>query len=411
MPSFAFKAIDLSGQDVTGVQDAPSRGDLVRELAAAGMCVTSVSEKAESSLAVAGRLGVGGRLHVRPKQLAVLTRQLATSLEAGLPLVTALEVMGEELDHAPSRELLRQLRNRVQEGASLSEAMSDHPRVFSIMYVRLVRVGETGGILDAVLAQLSEMLDRQIELRERVKTASVYPAIVLLLGIISVAVIITVIVPRIVESIGAQVGQLPWPTRVLMSAGDFAIAWWWLLVPAVAGAVLGFRQYVLRGPGRSWWDSLKLRMPIVGRLVRQLEAARLARSLGALIRGGVTITEALRVTRDTVQNVRFREAVDGLMESIHAGESIARPLQRTELFPPLLVQMVRVGESTGRLDEMLLRSAVVHEGEARVTLDRFVAVLPVAMILGLACVIGFIVAALVLAIMEFQTTGFGNLAR
>jgi type II secretory pathway component PulF len=307
--------------------------------------------------------------------------------------------------------LLRQLRSRVQEGTSLSEAMAEHPRVFSIMYVRLVRVGETGGILDAVLAQLSEMLDRQIELRERVKTASVYPAVVFLLGLVSVTIIVTVIVPRIVESVGADGAQLPWPTRVLMDASHFVVGWWWLLGPAIVGAVLGFRQYVLRGPGRSWWDSFKLRMPIVGRLIRQLEAARLARSLGALLRGGVTVTEALRVTRDTVQNSRFREAVDGLMESIHAGESIARPLQRAELFPPLLVQMVRVGESTGRLDEMLLRSAVVHEGEARVTLDRFVTVLPVAMILVLACVIGFIVAALVLAIMEFQTTGFGALAR
>ena len=411
MPNFAYKAINLAGQDVAGVQESPSRGDLIRDLAAAGLCVTSVSEKVEGALVSAGRLTIRGRLHVRPKQLAVLTRQLATSMEAGLPLVTALEVMGEELDHAPSREMLRQLRNRVQEGASLSEAMAEHPRVFSVMYVRLVRVGETGGILDTVLAQLAEMLDRQIELRERVKTASVYPAIVLLLGIVSVTIIVTVIVPRIVESIGAEGVQLPWPTRVLMGAGHFVGNWWWLLVPAIAGAVLGFRQYVLRGPGRAWWDGLKLRMPMVGRLVRQLEAARLARSLGALIRGGVTITEALRVTRDTVQNTKFREAVDGLMESIHAGESIARPLQRAELFPPLLVQMVRIGESTGRLDDMLLRSAQVHEGEARVTLDRFVTVLPVAMVLALACVIGFIVAALVLAIMEFQTTGFGALGK
>lgn len=411
MPSFAYKAINLTGQDVAGVQEAPSRGDLVRELAAAGLCVTSLSEKVEGAQVSAGGLTIGSRLRVRPKQLAVLTRQLATSLEAGLPLVTSLEVMGEELDHAPSRELLKQLRQRVQEGVSLSEAMAEHPRVFSVMYVRLVRVGETGGILDAVLAQLAEMLDRQIELRERVKTASVYPAIVLLLGIVSVTIIITVIVPRIVESIGSEGVKLPWPTRVLMGTGHFVAGWWWLLVPAAAGAVLAFRQYVLRGPGRVWWDALKLRMPMVGRLVRQLEAARLARSLGALIRGGVTITEALRVTRDTVQNTKFREAVDTLMESIHAGESIARPLQRAELFPPLLVQMVRIGESTGRLDEMLLRSALVHEGEARVTLDRFVTVLPVAMILALAGVIGFIVAALVLAIVEFQTTGLGTLGR
>jgi type II secretory pathway component PulF len=323
--------------------------------------------------------------------------------------MTALEVMSAELDHAPSRELLTRLRVRVQEGVSLSEAMAEHPRVFSVMYVRLIRVGETGGILDTVLVQLADMLDRQIELRERVKTASVYPAIVLLLGIVSVTIIVTWIVPRIVESIGAEGVRLPWPTRVLMGMSEVIGSGWWMLLLGTAAVVLAVRQLVLRGPGRVYWDAFKLRMPIVGRLVRQLEAARFARSLGSLARGGVTITEALRVTCDTLQNTVVRGAVRGLIDSIHAGESIARPLQRAGLFPPLLVQMVRVGESTGRLDEMLLRSAQVHESEARVTLDRVVSVLPVAMILALACVIGFIVSALVLAIMEFQSTGFGAL--
>jgi len=350
-------------------------------------------------------------LRLRQRQLAALTRQLATSLEAGLPLLTALDVMCRELEHAPSRELLRQVAMRCQQGARLSEALEDYPRVFEPMYVRLVRVGETGGMLDAVLGQMADLLERRIELRERVKTASIYPSIVLLLGLASVGIIVAFIVPRIVESIGAETILLPWPTRVMMGVSDFLKRWWLPLLGVAAGVSIGWRQAVLHGPWRVWWDATKLRVPILGRLIRQLEASRFARSLGMLARGGVTLTEALPVVRDTLANQVMREAVGQVTESIHSGESIASPLQRCGLFPPLLVQMVRVGEHTGRLDEMLLRAAQVHESQARVTLDRFVSVLPVVMILGLACVIGFIVAGLVLAIVEFQTVGVGAMAR
>jgi type II secretory pathway component PulF len=410
MPTFTYKSLDLNGQDVTGQLEAPSRADLVRELAARGLSVTDIAESTAAALPWLARSGGEQRIRVRPKPLAALTRQLATSLEAGLPLTSALDVIGQELDHAASRELLKELRRRVQEGASFSDALAEYPQVFSPMYVRLVRVGETGGMLDEVLTQLADMLERQTELRERVKTASIYPAIVLLLGLASVVVIVSFIVPRIIESIGAEPDMLPWPTRVLMGLSGFFGSYWWLLTLLVVAGVVGWRQLVLRGAGRPKWDAAKLRIPLLGRLIRQLEAGRFARSMGMLTHRGVAITEALAVARDTIQNTLMREAVEDLGEAIQAGESIARPLQRCGLFPPLLVQMIRVGESTGRLGEMLLRAAHVHEGEARVTLDRFVSVLPVVMILLLACVVGFIVAGLVLAIVEFQTTGMGALA-
>ena len=410
MPTYTYKALNLSGQDVTGELAAPSRADVVHELASRGLSATDVAERAASALSLFRRGEGISRIRIRAKQLAAMTRQLATSLEAGLPLMSALEVMGQELDHTPSRELLRKLRTRVQEGVSLSDALAEHPGVFSPMYVRLVKVGETGGMLDAVLTQLADVLERQTELRDRVKTASIYPATVLLLGIVSVIIIVSFIVPQIIESIGADAAVLPWTTRVLLRLSDLFVAYWWLLLGLGAASVIAWRKIVLGGPGRPKWDAAKLRIPILGRLIRQLEAARFARSLGMLADRGVAITEALAVARDTIQNVPMRQAAEDLAESIQAGESIARPLQRCGLFPPLLVQMVRVGENTGRLGEMLLRSAKVHEGEARVTLDRFVSVLPVLMILLLAGIIGFIVAGVVLAIVEFQTTGMGTLA-
>lgn len=411
MPSFAYKAIDAIGRDVAGELEAPDRPAALRELVERGVNVLEIQERAARAALFGARSERAGGPRLRPRQLAALTRQLATSMEAGLPLMTALDVMSRELDHAPSKELLQILAVRVQEGSSLSDALAEHPRVFEPMYVRLVKVGETGGMLDSVLSQLADLLERRIELRERVKTASIYPSVVLLLGLASVIIIVAFIVPRIVESIGADTFLLPWPTRVLMAASDFFGAYWWLLAVLVIGGAVVWRQYVLRGPGRPWWDATKLRVPILGRLIRQLEASRFARSLGMLAHGGVTLMEAMPVVRDTLASSVMREAVQQVAAAIQSGESIASPLQRSGLFPPLLVQMVRVGEHTGRLDEMLLRAATVHESQARVTLDRFVSVLPVLMILVLACIIGFIVAGLVLAIVEFQTTGVGAMSR
>jgi type II secretory pathway component PulF len=409
MTAFTYKAMSGTGVDVLGELEAPSRAEAVRELTTRGLYVTEVSEKTSRLAPLLGTRPAGRSPRVRSRALAAITRQLATSLEAGLPLTNALDVISEQLDHAPSRELLKHLRTRVQEGASLSDALAEHPGVFSPMYVRLVRVGETGGVLDNMLTQLADMLERQNELRDRVKTASIYPSIVLLLGVASVIVIVTFIMPRIIEAIGADPALLPWPTRVLMALSHFTWSYWWLLGGLITGAVIAWRQVVLRGMGRPRWDDAKLRLPILGRLIRQLESARFARSLGILAQGGVPITEALAVARDTIQNSTMRRALEELARSIQSGESIARPLHRCGLFPPLLVQMVRVGESTGRLGEMLLRSAGIHEADARVTLDRLVTVLPVLMILVLASIIGFIVAGLVLAIVEFQTTGMGAL--
>lgn len=411
MPSFAYKALDIHGQGNRGQLEAPDRAAAIRELSLRGVSVTDIREQAEGTATHSQQGDASQKLRIRPKQLAVLTRQLAISLEAGLPLMTALEVMGKELDHAPSRQLLRQLSERVQRGASLSEALAEYPGIFSPMYVRLVRVGETGGVLETVLTQLAEMMERQQELRDRVSSASIYPLILLLLGIASVGVIVTFIVPRIVESIAGDKFLLPWPTRVLMSLSGFVASSWWLLLLLAVAIGTGWRQYVLRGPGRRRWDAFQLRVPILGRLIRQIESARFARSLGVLTHGGVSITEAMAVVRDVVGNTVIRGALHELAESIRGGEPIAGPLQRSGLFPALLVQMVHLGENTGRLDEMLLRAAGVHESEARTTLDRLVSILPVLLVLLLACVIGFIAAGLVLAIIEFQGSGLGALGQ
>jgi len=409
MPTFAYKALTTTGEEIAADVEAADQAAAVRELLARGACVTDIRPAEGAFGGLLPGVTTAGRSRLRPKQLANLTRQLAITLDAGLPLMTALEVMGQELDQTAARELLRRLRLRVQQGGSLSEALAEHPDVFPPLYVRLVRVGETGGVLDAVLRQLADTLEQQAALRERVRSAAIYPAILLAVGVASVVIIVTVIVPRIIAALGTEPYLLPWPTRMLLAASGFIGKWWWLLGLGGVAAVVLWRQAVQRGPARRGWDALRLRLPLLGRLTQRMEAARFARNLGILTHAGVTITEALAVVQETVQNLLMRSAVQRVAESIKTGESIAQPLQRSALFPSLLIQMVRVGENTGRLDELLLRAADVHDAEATITLDRLVNVLPVLLILVLAGLIGFIVAGLVLAIVEFQTTGFGAL--
>jgi len=228
MVRFVYKAVDANGREIGGELESLNRVSALRELTAQGTFVKNISEVKEETFSIFHkREQDGGRLRVRPKHLANLTRQLAISLEAGLTLMTAMQAIGEELDHKPSRELLVRLEKRVQQGGSFSEALADYPTIFSPMYIRLVKVGETGGALDVILSQLADILERQLELKERVKTASIYPAVLMMVGIVSVVIIVTAIVPRIVASLGTETFLLPLPTRMLMGMSNFIGSFWW----------------------------------------------------------------------------------------------------------------------------------------------------------------------------------------
>ena len=279
--AFATSSTSTRGK---GFFKASNRVSALQELAARGTFVTQIAEKRERVFSFFQKSDQPEKIHVRPKHIAVLTRQLATSLEAGLPLMTALEVIGKELDHKPSRELLKKLSERVQQGDSLSDARTTQ-RFSARCILGWSRSANPAGC-STQFSQLADMLDRQIELRERIKTASIYPCVLLLVGIASVVIIVSVIVPRIVGSLGTETFLLPWPTRLLMGLSDFLRNFWWLLLVLLAGVVVGWRQMVLRGPGRLWWDKVKLRIPILGRLITQIEASRFSRSLGFLSRPG-----------------------------------------------------------------------------------------------------------------------------
>jgi type II secretory pathway component PulF len=305
--------------------------------------------------------------------------------------------------------MLGELVDAVSAGQSLSEAMAKHERVFSPLYLSMIRVGETGGMLEQTSTQLADMLTREEKIKTNMKNASAYPIFVLCLGLISVIIVLTVILPKIISTLGADLTVLPLPTRILMSISSFfkglftSFSGWIFLFIIVVGFyhLLKWR----RTTGRLPYDTFKLRIPILGSVLRTIAVGRFARTLGALTMGGVTILEALGVVRDTLGNELLGREIDTVAEKVKRGEPLADPLEESGYFPPLLVQIVAVGEQTGKLDELLLNAADTFDYEADSAINKFMSIFPAILILLLALIIGFIIAATLLPIVVMELGG------
>jgi type II secretory pathway component PulF len=341
-----------------------------------------------------------------------MTTQLSTALQAGLPLLNGLELIREQQHKVSMKEMLGELVNAVSSGQSLSEAMEKHGKIFDPLYLSMIRVGETGGILEKTTAQLAGILTRDEKIKTNMKNASAYPIFVLCIGLASVVIIITWILPKIIGTISETGALLPLPTRILIAMSGFSKALftslfgWIFLAMIVAG--LYYFSYWIKTAGKLRWDTFKLRIPVLGSVLRTIAVGRFARTLGALTKGGVIILEALSVVRDTLGNELLGREIDTVAEKVKRGESLAEPLAESGYFPPLLVQIVSIGEQTGKLDELLLNAAETFDTDADSAINRFMAIFPALLILLLALVIGFIIAATLLPIIV-MTVGQGLL--
>lgn len=418
MGQFHYKAVDQSGGHVSGSIEAVDRKSAVVALTGKGHFVTELLEgeaakisderDKDTSLEIGQILSFRGE-RVSSKDVLAFTTQLGTALRAGLPLMRGLELIREQQHKPGPKKLLGELVEAVSSGESLSEAMERHPNIFSPLYISMVRVGETGGILDQTTTQLADMLTREEKIKSNMKNASMYPLFVLLLGLASVTLIITVILPRILGTLSTEVSALPLPTRILLGMSHFATGLFttiqgWI---AIAGVIAGFYFFGKwkKGAGRLQYDTFKLRIPILGSVLRTIAVGRFARTLGALTMGGVTILEALGVVRDTLGNELLGTEIDTVAEKVKKGQSLAEPLEESGYFPPLLVQIVAVGEQTGKLDELLLNAADTFDTEADSAVNRFMSIFPALLILLLALVIGFIIVATLLPIVAMQLGG------
>jgi len=417
---FSYRAVDQAGAHIAGVVDAADRRSAVAALTGRGHFVTELIEDGQRRDA-AGKSPAGFRLprlphwlggRVSSKDVLAITTQLSTAVRAGLPLLNCLELIRKQQRKPGMRRMFERLTKSVSSGKSLSEALSEYT-AFSPLYLSMIRVGETGGILEQTSTQLAAILAREERIKTNMKNASAYPIFVLCIGLVSATIIVTTILPRILATVDVGVAALPLPTRILLAVSGsmralFTSFGGWIVLLGLVMGLYAFRKWT-RTVGRLAWDSFKLRIPILGSVLRTIAVGRLARTLGALTKGGVTILESLSVVRDTLGNELLGREIDTVAEKVRRGESLADPLEQSGCFPPLLVQIVAIGEQTGKLDELLLNAAETFDTDADAAINRFMAIFPAVLILLLALVIGFIIAAALLPIV-MMSLGAGTIS-
>ena len=405
MGLFIYKAVNKAGGHITGTIEAADRKGAVAGLLDKGQFVIELSEGKSAPTAKAGDgtmpdltgfIKFGSR-RVTGKDILAMTGQLSAALRAGLPLLNALEIIRDQQHKIAMREMLDSLVESVSSGQSLSEAMAEYEKIFDPLYLSMIRVGETGGILEQTTTQLMGILERDEKIKTSMKNALAYPIFVLSVGLVSVVVIITWILPNILATISGGIAVLPWPTRLLMALSSFLKIYGWLVAVVIIAGWIYLAKWV-RSSGRIKWDTFKLKMPILGSVLRTIAVGRFARTLGALTKGGVSILESLSIVRDTLGNELLGRGIDDVAENVKAGTSLAEPLSQSGYFPPLLVQITSIGEQTGKLDELLLNAADTFDGEADAAIAKFIAIFPAVLILLLALVIGFIIIAILLPI-------------
>jgi general secretion pathway protein F len=403
MALYKYKAVNAAGDVAAGELEAANESEIVDRLRDQGLMPMHVEASAGMRAAAGAPSGVRTRWftpkHVTRDHLLALTRELATLLRAGLPLDRALETLISLAPTPPVALLLQTVRDDVRGGKALSQALDAHRSVFSRFYVNIVRAGEAGGSLGVVLTRLADTMERNKDLRESVKSALIYPTLLIGVAITSVIVLLIFVVPQFQQTF-AQAGKaLPLPTEVVIIVGTALRKYWWLMILIVVATVWIVRRRLNDAAVRFRWDGRLLRMPLVGDLVAKVEVARFARTLSTLLANGVTLLGGLAIVKDTMGNSVLAQALDGVITLLREGKGFGKPLADTGLYPRLATQMILVGEESGRLEEMLNRVADVYDREVQMAIKRFLAVLEPTLILGLAVLIGGIVFSILLGVM------------
>ena len=395
MPRFSYKSVTPAGEVVEGEMEAASRDAVVDWLRSQGHVPIRADERRARGL----RLSFAAR-RVRPKEVVVLTRELATLLGAGLTLDRTLTILAGLAEQGPARTLMERVQERVRGGASLADALADSGGVFPDFYVGMVRAGEAGGTLEAVLTRLADTMERSQAIRDSVRSALQYPVIVLVMAGLSVAILLTAVIPEfrpLFEEAGAA---LPISTRIIVSASDLFRDAWWVLALAMLVVIFAIRRHNSEPAGRLRWDRWVLRTPLLGELARKVETARLARTLGTLLANGVSVLNALTMSAATLQNRAMAETIADVRGHLQKGEGLGEPLARSGVLPGLATQLIQVGEESGQLEQMLLRVADIYDEEVKRTIARLLALLVPAITIALGALVAFIVGSMLTAILS-----------
>lgn len=400
MPLFSYKAVSATGETQEGEMEGLAQAVVVERLQGMGLIPIRVDETAAKAGGANTGQGIFRKNRVTQDDVAVLTQEIATLLKAGLPLDRCLEILIGLSASEPVRQLMTQVREDVRGGAALSKALEAQQGVFSRFYLNMIRAGEAGGALDVVLQRLTEFMERSKELKETVKSALMYPAILIGVAVLSVVILLMWVVPQFSQMFEESGKALPLPTQIVIGAGDAVRSYWWAMVLGGIGVYSWFARQMREPASRYKWDKRLLGLPLVGDLVGKLEVARFSRTLGTLIGNGVTLLTALSIVKDTLSNTVMAEGLTVVATQLKEGKGLGKPLMETGLFPKLAVHLVMVGEETGKLQEMLIRIADIYDREVHSAVKRMLALMEPVLILGLGLVIGGIIMSILVAILS-----------
>lgn len=402
MASFVWQGISLSGKRVSGVVEADSKADVLKNLRKQKIRITLVQEQT-------AKPGLFSRKkRIRVKDLALFTRQFATMISAGLPLIQCLEVLTQQMDNPELRVVVRRVTQRIEGGATLNEALRDHPGVFNELFTSMVEAGETGGILDTILERLATHLEKMEALIRKVKGAMTYPMVVFSVSMGATAFMLLFLIPRFAQMFTDFGGELPLPTRIVMGASDLLQHYGWLLIVLGVVGFIAFKRYRATYNGALRVDGYLLRFPVIGQVVRKGAVSRFARTLGTLLSSGVPLLDGLNVTARAAGNRVVSDAVQQIRASVTGGSTLAEPMRATGVFPPMVTQMVSVGEETGRLDEMLSKLADFYDDEVDSAVDSLTAVIEPVMIVIMGLIVGGMLIAMYLPMFKLISVVSGG---
>lgn len=416
MAVFEYKGLSAAGKSVTGMKEADSAKALRLLLKKDGIFLTDVVGQTEGSLKGTGKAArTGGALagdinlrrlargRVNSEDIAVMTRQLATLLGAGVSLIEALSAMVDQVEKEQLKRIVSDVKQNVNEGKSLGDALHAHVKVFGALYVNMIRAGETSGALDSVLLRLAEFTEGQARLRQKVIGTLIYPAIMMVIGGGVLVMLMTVVVPKVTKVFSDMKVTLPWSTRLLIFSSEVLQDYWFLIVPSLIGAVVGFVLWTRSEKGKPRWDAVVLKLPVFGPLVRQLSVARFTRTLATLLKSGVPVLTALDIVKNVLTNSVMANVIDTARDAIREGESIANPLKKSGEFPPLVFHMVAIGERSGQLEDMLLNVAHSYESSVEVRIGALTALLEPMMIVFMGAGIFFVAFSILMPILQMNT--------
>jgi general secretion pathway protein F len=400
MPLFEYSGYNADGRKISGTIEGSGRRLVLQQLKAQGIVATDLEQQTAVSRGRRDVLAVLRQRRVPVMELAAATRQLATLLGAGIPLDETIATVAGQQENAGLIKALNETREELLQGQALHQGLARHPRIFSNLYVNMVKVGESSGTLDQVMHRLADFLEEQSRLRSRIQSAMAYPVLMAIIGIGVLFFLLTFVVPKVTRMLEDIGQELPLPTRILIGVSDFLSSYWWVLVLLTVAVILGFRRYLSTEEGKFQFDRRKLTLPLFGKFNLLLSTARFTRTLATLLKSGVPLLAALEIVQNLIPNRVFKQVLDDTIASIREGESLAQPLQRARIFPKMVSQMAAVGEKSGELEEMMFKVAESYEHQVDANINALLSLLEPFMILMMGVVVGFIVLAILLPIFQ-----------